>query len=133
MVLTGVKGSLKLGANKVAKIESWKLGIKAGEIDVTTWDSAGWEEFETGLLGWEVSFEGILDKDDTTGQQAIFNAMATRANLAIDLFVSDGVTADYDGNIRVTGVDVDTTMKDKIKLSIKAKGNGKLNGFEVVA
>lgn len=133
MVLTGVKGSLKLGANKVAKIEGWKLNIKAGEIDVTTWDSDGWEEFETGLLGWEVSFEGILNKDDATGQQAIFNAMATRANLAIDLFIADGVTADYDGNIRVTGVDIDTSLKDKIKLSIKAKGNGKLNGFEVVA
>ena len=35
----------------------------------------------------------------------------------------------YDRVKEITGIDIDTSVNDKLKISIKAKGNGKLNGL----
>lgn len=131
MALTGEKGAIKTGENQITKIENWKLNIKANEVDVTTFDSEGWEETEISTKGYEVSMEGIFNKSDKTGQQAIMTAIASGASLPISLYIDKSASkADFTGNIKITGMDVEVAPKDKIKLSIKAKGTGKLTGLE---
>ena len=131
MALTGEKGAIKTGANQVTKMENWKLNIKASEVDTTTFDDEGWESYEISTKGYEVSMEGIYNKSDKTGQQAIMTALANGTSLPIELYIDkDSEKADFSGNIKITGIDVETAPKDKIKVSIKGKGTGKLEGLE---
>lgn len=131
MALTGEKGAIKTGENQVTKMENWKLNIKASEVDTTTFDDEGWESYEISTKGYEVSMEGIYNKSDKTGQQAIMTALANGASLPIKLYIDkDSEKADFSGNIKITGMDVETAPKDKIKVSIKGKGTGKLEGLE---
>ena len=131
MALTGEKGAIKTGENKITKMKNWKLNIKASEVDTTTFDDDGWESYEISTKGYEVSMEGIFNKSDKTGQQAIMTAMANGASLPIELYIDkSSEKADFSGNIKITGIDVETTTKDEIKMSIKGKGTGKLEGLE---
>lgn len=131
MALTGEKGAIKTGENEITKMENWKLNIKASEVDTTTFDDEGWESYEISTKGYEVSMEGIYNKSDKTGQQAIMKALANGASLPIELYIDkSSEKADFSGNIKITGMDVETATKDKIKVSIKGKGTGKLEGLE---
>ena len=125
MAFTGEKGAIKTGENSITKMENWKLSIKANEVD-----SDGWEETEVTTKAWEVSMEGTFNKADTTGQKAVMAALVSGENLPIKLYVDKTAEKeDFSGNIKITGIDIDTSVKDKLKISIKAKGNGKLNGL----
>lgn len=131
MALTGEKGAIKTDENQITKMENWKLNIKANEVETTSFDDDGWESYEVSTKGYEVSMEGIFNKSDKTGQQAIMTAMASGASLPISLYIDKSASkADFTGNIKITGMDVEVAPKDKIKLSIKAKGTGKLTGLE---
>lgn len=131
MAFTGEKGAIKTGENSITKMENWKLSIKANEVDTTSFDSDGWEETEVTTKSWEVSMEGTFNKADTTGQKAVMATLVSGENLPIKLYVDKTAEKeDFSGNIKITGLDIDTTVKDKLKISIKAKGNGKLNGLD---
>ena len=131
MAFTGEKGAIKTGENSITKMENWKLSIKANEVDTTSFDSDGWEETEVTTKSWEVSMEGTFNKADTTRQKAVMAALVSGENLPIKLYVDKTAEKeDFSGNIKITGLDIDTTVKDKLKISIKAKGNGKLNGLD---
>ena len=120
MALTGEKGAIKTGENEITKMENWKLNIKASEVDTTTFDDEGWESYEISTKGYEVSMEGIYNKSDKTGQQAIMKALANGASLPIELYIDkSSEKADFSGNIKITGMDVETATKDKIKVSRK--------------
>lgn len=128
---TGEKGAIKTGENQITKMENWKLNIKANEVETTSFDDDGWESYEISTKGYEVSMEGIYNKEDKAGQRAIMTAMAGGASLPISLYIDKSAEkADFTGNIKITGIDVETAPKDKIKLSIKGKGTGKLTGLE---
>lgn len=130
MAITGEKGAIKTGENSITKMESWKLNIKANEVDTTSFDSDGWSETETTTKEWEVSLEGAFNKGDNTGQKALLTALAEGTNLPLSLYIDKSASkADFSGNVKITSVDVETAVKDKIKLSVKAKGNGKLTGL----
>lgn len=130
MAFTGEKGAIKTGENSITKMENWKLSIKANEVDTTSFDSDGWEETEVTTKSWEVSMEGTFNKADATGQKAVMAALVSGENLPIKLYVDKTAEKeDFSGNIKITGIDIDTSVKDKLKISIKAKGNGKLNGL----
>lgn len=130
MAFTGEKGAIKTSENSITKMESWKLNVKANEVDTTSFDSDGWSETETTTKEWEVSLEGTFNKGDNTGQKALLTALAEGTNLPLSLYIDKSASkADFSGNVKITSVDVETAVKDKIKLSVKAKGNGKLTGL----
>ena len=131
MAFTGEKGAIKTGENTVTKMENWKLNIKANETDTTSFDDEGWESCEITTKGYEVSMEGTFNKADTNGQKAIMAALASGDNFPIELYIDkSSEEADFRGNVKITGFDVETAVKDKIKISVKCKGNGKLEGLE---
>ena len=66
--------------------------------------------------------EGIFNKSDKTGQQAIMTAMASGLSLPISLYIDKSASkADFTENIKITGIDVEVAPKNKIKLSIKLR------------
>lgn len=128
---TGEKAEVKIADAKIAKLNSWKLSVKASLVDTTSFDDEGWESNETSTKSWEVSLDGIYKSDDTTGQKELMKQLALGGALEVSLYIDKSSTvADFKGNMRVESIDLDTSVKGEIKLSIKAKGTGKLDGVE---
>lgn len=129
-VKTGRSGNIKVGSTpaEVANMESWKLSLKQNLIDATHFGNGGWESYAPGIKGWEGSIEGSWNiTGDVTGQKVIQDAFDSGAEIDLELYVDENQTGDvYKGKALIESIDVDTSVKDKVKLSVKFKGNGPL-------
>lgn len=129
-VVSGAKGDIKVGTtpSSVAHMEAWKLTIKQNLEDTTSFDDNGWESSAATTKGWEGSIEGKWDvKGDTTGQKVIQDAVISGEAIDLELFTNKADTsAAYKGKAFVESIDVDTSVKGIVKLSVKFKGTGPL-------
>ena len=127
MIKTGRYGQVKLDNVVVANLSNWKLSIKQSLIDVSHFGNEGWDEVVAGNCSFEGSFEGSYDKSDTNGQMAIQKAIVSGQDLEIDFMMDKNDEADkYTGKVKVETIDIDTSPKEIIKISVKFKGNGAL-------
>jgi len=129
MAITGMGGSVKADTDVIAELSNWSLDCGADEIDVTSFDSAGWKEFLAGLKEWSGSFEGNLAyKDPLTGtkkgQKALFDAWKGENNITLELKVNSEVT--FSGDAIITGIGVETPVDDKASFSCDFRGTGEL-------
>ena len=123
MIKTGRYGQVKLDNVVVANLSNWKLSIKQSLIDVSHFGNEGWDEVVAG----NCSFEGSYDKSDTNGQMAIQKAIVSGEDLEISFMMDKNDEADkYVGKVKVETIDIDTSPKEIIKISVKFKGNGAL-------
>ena len=127
MIKTGRYGAVKLDNVVVANLSNWKLSIKQSLIDVSHFGNEGWDEVVAGNCSFEGSFEGSYDKSDTNGQMAIQKAIVSGQDLEIDFMMDKNDETDkYTGKVKVETIDIDTSPKEIIKISVKFKGNGAL-------
>ena len=127
MVKTGRYGQVKLDDVVVASLSNWNLSIKQSLIDVSHFGNDGWDEVVAGNCTFEGSFEGSYDKSDTNGQVAIQKAIVSGEDLEISFMMDKNDEADkYVGKVKVETIDIDTSPKEIIKISVKFKGNGAL-------
>ena len=127
MIKTGRYGQVKLDDVVVANLSNWKLSIKQSLIDVSHFGNDGWDEVVAGNCAFEGSFEGSYDKSDTNGQMAIQKAIVSGEDLEIDFMMDKNDETDkYTGKVKVETIDIDTSPKEIIKISVKFKGNGAL-------
>ena len=127
MIKTGRYGQVKLDDVVVANLSNWKLSIKQSLIDVSHFGNDGWDEVVPGNCSFEGSFEGSYDKTDTNGQVAIQKAIVSGEDLEISFMIDKDDEADkYVGKVKVETIDIDTSPKEIIKISVKFKGNGAL-------
>ena len=127
MINTGRYGEVKLDNVGVANLSNWKLSIKQSLIDVSHFGNDGWDEVVAGNCSFEGSFEGSYDKADTNGQMAIQMAIVSGEDLEISFMMDKNDEADkYVGKVKVETIDIDTSPKEIIKISVKFKGNGAL-------
>ena len=127
MVKTGRYGQVKLDNVVIANLSNWKLSIKQSLIDVSHFGNEGWDEVVAGNCSFEGSFEGSYDKSDTNGQVAIQKAIVSGEDLEISFMMDKNDEADkYVGKVKVETIDIDTSSKEIIKISVKFKGNGAL-------
>ena len=127
MIKTGRYGQVKLDDVVVASLSSWKLSIKQSLIDISHFGNEGWDEVVAGNCTFEGSFEGSYDKSDTNGQVAIQKAIVSGEDLEISFMMDKNDEADkYVGKVKVETIDIDTSPKEIIKISVKFKGNGAL-------
>ena len=127
MIKTGRYGQVKLDNVVVANLSNWKLSIKQSLIDVSHFGNDGWDEVVAGNCSFEGSFEGSYDKSDTNGQVAIQKAIVSGEDLEISFMTDKNDEADkYVGKVKVETIDIDTSPKEIIKISVKFKGNGAL-------
>ena len=127
MIKTGRYGQVKLDNVVVANLSNWKLSIKQSLIDVSHFGNDGWDEVVPGNCSFEGSFEGSYDKADTNGQVAIQKAIVSGEDLEISFMIDKDDEADkYVGKVKVETIDIDTSPKEIIKISVKFKGNGAL-------
>lgn len=127
MIKTGRYGQVKLDNVVIANLSNWKLSIKQSLIDVSHFGNDGWDEVVAGNCAFEGSFEGSYDKSDTNGQVAIQKAIVSGEDLEISFMMDKNDEADkYVGKVKVETIDIDTSPKEIIKISVKFKGNGAL-------
>ena len=127
MIKTGRYGQVKLDDVVVASLSNWKLSIKQSLIDVSHFGNDGWDEVVAGNCTFEGSFEGSYDKSDTNGQMAIQKAIVSGEDLEISFMMDKNDEADkYVGKVKIETIDIDTSPKEIIKISVKFKGNGAL-------
>ena len=127
MIKTGRYGQVKLDDVVVANLSNWKLSIKQSLIDVSHFGNDGWDEVVAGNCAFEGSFEGSYDKSDTNGQVAIQKAIVSGEDLEVSFMMDKNDEEDkYVGKVKVETIDIDTSPKEIIKISVKFKGNGAL-------
>jgi hypothetical protein len=127
MIKTGRYGQVKLDDVVVANLSNWKLSIKQSLIDVSHFGNDGWDEVVAGNCAFEGSFEGSYDKSDINGQMAIQKAIVSGEDLEISFMMDKNDETDkYVGKVKVETIDIDTSPKEIIKISVKFKGNGAL-------
>lgn len=127
MIKTGRHGQVKLDDVVIANLSNWKLSIKQALIDVSHFGNDGWDEVVAGNCSFEGSFEGSYDKSDTKGQMAIQEAIVSGQDLEIDFIIDKNDETDkYTGKVKIETIDIDTSPKEVVKISVKFKGNGAL-------
>ena len=127
MIKTGRHGQVKIANTVVASLSNWKLSIKQTLIDISHFGNDGWDEVVAGNCSFEGSFEGSYDKSDTQGQMKIQNAIVSGEDLEIDFIVDKNDATDkYVGRVKIETIDIDTSPKEVVKISVKFKGNGAL-------
>ena len=127
MIKTGRHGQVKLDDVVIANLSNWKLSIKQSLIDVSHFGNDGWDEVVAGNCSFEGSFEGSYDKADTNGQMAIQEAIVSGQDLDIDFIIDKNDETDkYTGKVKIETIDIDTSPKEVVKISVKFKGNGAL-------
>jgi predicted secreted protein len=127
MIKTGRHGQVKLDDVVIANLSNWKLSIKQALIDVSHFGNDGWDEVVAGNCSFEGSFEGSYDKADTNGQMAIQEAIVSGQDLDIDFIIDKNDETDkYTGKVKIETIDIDTSPKEVVKISVKFKGNGVL-------
>lgn len=123
MAIAGTGGSVSTGANKIAEIANWSLDLGADDIDITSFDSAGWKEYLAGLKEWSGSLEGNFKPDDTNGQKAILAAWLAGTALDFSFKVNDTVT--FSGSALVKP-SIEVPHDDKASFSCDIQGTGAL-------
>ena len=118
--IPGKSGGVYVGSNKVKGVQDYKFAKNGKEIDVTSLDSNGWEEFIAGLAGMDCSFSGVYDNTDTTGQVALRDATSAQS-----MEVRWGTTTPKVAfSAIVTQFGIDAAVGDKVSFSCTVKPTG---------
>jgi len=81
-VKVGYKAKVSLGTSTIVGMGTWSMsGITADQLDASDFGD-NWKVFEFGMKdGGQVTFNGLLDPDDTTGQHALMRANVENTDL----------------------------------------------------
>lgn len=113
-----VSGEAKAVA-QVGGLANWSVDGGADTQDVTTFQSAGWKEFVSGLREWSGSAEGFW------GSRAFFDALGQE--VIVVLYVDFGqAKARFEGLAIVTGDGVETPVDGLVQESVDLQGTGPL-------
>lgn len=118
---------LLVGGVAIDNLQDVSIEINNKLIDVTTKDSAGWEEYLTGggLKGASFSISGLVDFSDTNyTPDEIFTALVAGSQLALE--ATDAVTGgkEYTFTGMFEKYSVDGGVEDVIKFSASGKATG---------
>lgn len=101
------------------------LSVGAGTIEVTTKDSAGWDEFVKGNMNWSVAFNGKWIASDPGALDARSDLMTVDATSLIQIKTIDS-TKIYSGTCIVEKLDLKAAYNGVVEDSLSFKGTGAL-------
>jgi len=120
--LAGNKAKVTLGSDTVVGMGNWKLdGIEVDLLETTSFGDTA-KQYITGLLDYgTVSFGGLYDPTDTTGQQEMVSAMLNNSKVGnIRLYINN--TSYWTPN--VTAVSAAGMYVQKVPIGIDKSGLG---------
>lgn len=126
--LMGKDGTVKIGASAIGYIDGWSINADAGSAEVTAYGDKDRQYIYT-IKGWSGTLSGTLDMADaqqlTLADQ--FDSAHTLAVAALRFYTTTGVTTYWYGNAYMTGVTVNSSVGDKVSVSINFTGDGNLS------
>lgn len=130
----GKNCKVTLGATKVVGIGNWVLsGVNTDLLDQTQFGD-DWKQWAMGQKdGGSVTFEGLLDPADSTGQTVLRNANANNTSITDIRFYVDAnsywipATTNPLSNVLITAWDIRAEASGLVRCSFTAKICGKLN------
>jgi hypothetical protein len=116
----GADGSVTIAGEAVAYIDSWSLAPEIGTAEITAFGNS------SRLRGWSGSFTGTLDRTDTDQADLIDQFEdGTLGNIALRLQTT--AAAYWGGTVRLTGMNVNSAVADKVSITFNFIGNGNLS------
>jgi hypothetical protein len=118
----GRDGYVTVGGSTVAYIDSWTMNATIGTADITAFGGTA-RSYEQTLRDVTVSITGTMDRSDAE-QATLMDQFedAALADVAVRLYTQ---SANYwSGNVRLTGMTVNSAVGDKVSIT----WNGAVNG-----
>jgi predicted secreted protein len=102
-----------VGGTKINHAQGGSLNIDHSPRDVTTKDSAGWQEVLEGLRSWSVSANGLLAFDATYGTDDLDDIITGRTTVTVRF--STEVTGDtyYEGTAYISNLACDSPGQEE--------------------
>jgi hypothetical protein len=119
----GKDGSVKVGSNTVAEIQSWTLRVRNNPADDTAMGDS-WETHLAGIGSWDGSVRCSWDETDTNGQEAMLQG----ASITLNLYPEGADSGDkyYTGTATITEIGIDTNRSNIVTREFNFRGNGAL-------
>jgi len=131
-MVAGVLGSVTFSAGYVTKTRSWTLSVEADELDVTSWDDyAGasdlseWDVYIGGRKRWSGTFTALQDSGSGEDVMPLTLPLGDENAAATATFSVDG-TAQWSGDIIITGIESTQTIDGVAEVSYTFRGSGQL-------
>lgn len=99
------------------------LNRSSETLDVTSKDSAGWQENLSGLKNWGVDTDGLVVKDDTALD---YLETCFMEGNELPVIVSTPLGKNYKGNVIITDFPIEAPYDDAATYSLSFVGSGKL-------
>jgi hypothetical protein len=118
----GKDGYVTAAGSTVAYIDSWSLNASVGTAEITGYGNSA-KAYTHTIRDASVSFTGTMDRSDAE-QATLMDQFedATLADVAIRLYVLPATY--WSGNVRLTGMTVNSAVGDKVSIT----WNGSING-----
>jgi TP901-1 family phage major tail protein len=113
-----------VAAALIAHTTSAELSVSADMIDITTKDSAGWNEGMPGKKSWEMSGEGKFSFDAAYSPEDLFAALLAKTKLAVKYKTATSGNDEYSGDCYVTSWSVSAGVEDATSFSFTFTGTG---------
>lgn len=122
-VIHGKKGVVMVGANTVARVQSFNLNRAIGAQEVISMGDE-WKDHETDYKDWNVSLTCLYDPADTTGQ----GALTIDSQISLKLYPegTDTGKPEFSGTATILGSPISQTKESIVEISFEAKGKGAL-------
>ncbi|ATW27946.1 phage tail tube protein [Candidatus Formimonas warabiya] len=124
MALAGKSAVVKSGANIINGLKEVKFTANGENIEVTTFQSAGWREKLQGLKDVALSLTGFYLPADTNGQVAIRTAWLNGTTISLTYLV-DG-TVGFTGTYLVTSFEIGSVVEGELSVAIELESTGAL-------
>jgi len=125
----GKDGQFSIGSAVVAYMDSWSLTPAIGTAEVSAFGDNS-KAFGQTLREWSGNSAGTLDRTDTD-QADLMDQFenGTLADIAGRWYVQTATTETlyWLGNVKMTGMAVNSAVADKVSISFEYQGNGDLS------
>lgn len=132
---------VKVSGMVIARCTDFSMSVNKEVVDITSFDSDGWDEFLGDSKNWTISFSSLVTRDfgtachDNTGLGSgtyanLFDHLASAGSdygATVGIGDSDGPSGGYwEGCGILQGLDFDGAVKGAITYSGNVQGTGKL-------
>lgn len=124
--LNGTKIAFYYSGSKVGAATSHSLSIQSDMADVTTKDSSGWKEIIPTLKSFSIDTDALMTYDETTGFEALMDALTTRTLIAFKLSTEITGEEKFYGNCYITSLEQNAPQEDAVTYSASFEGTGTL-------
>lgn len=109
---------------EVGEVRQWAIDVTQDNIDASSNDSSGWNEFLAGQRGWQITAQALYARENE--QVLLRESLSSAATRFFTLQPSTAVTAKWTGTGRVASYRVGGTHNDVVLFDLVIQGTAAL-------